>query len=88
MCRQPASIWAPLPWRSGETANQGLVAGLEGSDYRALWDPQGYAVHLFDRRRGIAIYAVRSRNDFRSWERSLPLRQHPALVDCGPRAAS
>lgn len=64
----------PLPWRAGETANQGLVAGLDGSDYRALWDPQGYAVHLFDRRRGIAIYAVRSRNDFRSWERSLPLR--------------
>ena len=64
----------PLPWRAGETANQGLVAGLEGSDYRALWDQQGYAVHLFDRRRGIAIYAVRSRNDFRSWERSLPLR--------------
>jgi hypothetical protein len=64
----------PLPWRAGETANQGIVAGLDNSDYRALWDQQGYAVHLFDRRRGIAIYAVRSRNDFRSWERSLPLR--------------
>ncbi|HEX3066379.1 MAG TPA: hypothetical protein VHQ39_12900 [Dongiaceae bacterium] len=64
----------PLPWRAGETASQGFVAGLDGSDYRALWDQQGCAVHLFDRRRGIAIYAVRSRNDFRSWERSLPLR--------------
>jgi hypothetical protein len=64
----------PLPWRAGETANQGLVAGLDDSDYRALWDPLGHAVHLFDRRRAIAIYAVRSRNDFRSWEQSLPLR--------------
>src|ERR1700690_3478256 len=63
-----------FPWRSGETANQGLVAGLEGTDFRALWDQQGRAVHLFDRRRGIALYAVASRRDFRSWERSLPPR--------------
>ncbi len=63
-----------LPWRAGETASQGLVGGLAGTDYRALWDQQGRAVHLFDRRRGIALYAVGSRRDFRSWERSLPLR--------------
>jgi hypothetical protein len=63
-----------LPWRSAETAHQGLIAALEGSDYRAFWDQQGHAVHLFDRRRGKAIYAVRSRRDFRSWERSIPIR--------------
>src|SRR5262249_26051380 len=43
-------------------------------NYRAFWDPQGHAVHLFDRQRKTAIYAVRSRRDFRSWERSIPLR--------------
>jgi len=63
-----------LPWRSAEAAHQGLIAALEGSDYRAFWDQQGHAVHLFDRRRAIAIYAVRSRRDFRSWERSIPIR--------------
>ena len=64
----------PLPWRAADAVNQGLIAGLERSDYRALWDQQGHAVHLFDRRRRTAIYAVRSRRDFRSWERSIPLR--------------
>jgi hypothetical protein len=64
----------PLPWRAGEAANQGLVAGLEGTDFRALWNQQGRAVHLFDRRRGRALYTLASRRDFRSWERSLPLR--------------
>jgi hypothetical protein len=64
----------PLPWRSSETAQGGLVAGLEGSDYRALWDPEGRALHLFERRRRLAIYVVGSRRDFRSWERSIPLR--------------
>lgn len=63
-----------LPWRAGEAVNQGMIAGLEGSDYRACWDQLGHAVHLFDRRRGIGIYAVRSHRDFRGWERSIPVR--------------
>jgi hypothetical protein len=62
------------PWRSAEAADQGFIAALEGTDYRAFWDRPGHAVHLFDRRRAIAIYAVRSRRDFRSWERSIPIR--------------
>ena len=63
-----------LPWRAAEAVNQGMIAGLEGSDYRVCWDQLGHAVHLFDRRRGIGIYAVRSYRDFRGWERSIPLR--------------
>jgi hypothetical protein len=63
-----------LPWRAADAINQGMIAGLEGSDYRACWDKLGHAVHLFDRRRKIGIYAVRSRRDFRGWERSIPLR--------------
>jgi hypothetical protein len=63
-----------LPWRAADAVNQGLIAGLEGSDYRVCWDQLGHAVHLFDRRRKIGIYAVRSRRDFRGWERSIPLR--------------
>ena len=64
----------PLPWRSGEAAQGGLVAGLGASDYRALWDPAGRALHLVDLRRKLAIYLVGSRRDFRSWERSIPIR--------------
>jgi hypothetical protein len=63
-----------LPWRVRDTANQGLVDGLAETGCRALWDRQGRAVHLIDCQRGIALYAVASRQDFRSWERSLPLR--------------
>ncbi len=64
----------PFPWRPGEAIQGGLLAGLEGSDYRALWDPDGRALHLFDCRGRLAIYLVGSRGDFRSWERSIPLR--------------
>lgn len=63
-----------LPWRSAEAVNQGMIAGLDGSGFRACWDQLGHAVHLFDRQRRIGIFAVRSRRDFRGWERSIPVR--------------